>query len=189
MKKAVALITIITTLALSAVMVSAQDVEGVAPDVAIGSFAMTDISGEFAETTDGLFLTINDVAEAVDYVMTTPALYADRYETVNLAGDWSAAPEALTTEAVLVLDDMSITVMLSAPEFVDGNLTFSVEIVEFASDDASFMKSPFAPETFANGSLMIAFSEAFADGIQAGMDARLDGVRGSNVSHCFPKCR
>lgn len=188
MKKfSVALITIFA-LAFSIAVVGAQDIEGTADDVTIGSFAMTDLAGSFAATADGMTLTLSDVAETVDYILTVPSLYANRYETVNLAGDWAAAPDALVAEAVLLLDDLSITLTLSEPAFVNGDLTFAVEIVEFSSDDASFMKAPFAPDMFAGGSLMIAFDAAFADGIEAGMAARLADVRASNVEDCFRKC-
>lgn len=118
----------------------------------------------------------------------TPALDAGRYETLAFASDWAAAPAETVVEAALALEDATLILSLSQPDFFEGTLSFNAEVVEIIT--AEVVKGgAVAPEFFTEGVLSIVMDASFVDALQFGMDARLDDIRPFNVQSCNPVLR
>ena len=108
----------------------------------------------------------------VDWAVSTPELFAGGYETALLVSEWAAnADEALTTTALLRLEDTTLRVIAGMPSYdpMSGQIILQVTAVEvFPLEIDPKQKGTGIPEEFEGATLTLVLDDAFSAGLVNG---------------------
>jgi hypothetical protein len=181
MKTVIRLIVVawLIVLVLPLVPVGAQG-EGLLPAPGITAvFYQSATSGSFVDNGNGSYtLTLEGVGVEVIWLISSPSLQVYRVDAATLVADWAAAPESLSTSAVLETADLNIQMTLSSPVYdaVAGTQTYQATVSQVMAIVES-KDEPALPETFDSANLSIAWGLEFQDGLVAGIEKRYEGMR------------
>ena len=181
MTKALRSLTLVLVglLVLSFTIISAQDEDTSGfPEDLSGFIVQPALSGEFAANDDGTFtLSLVSATEFNAWIVSAPDLFTANHSLAEFAGDWSF-DEEISADALLQLDELTVSLTLAAPVYylVDGTFSYTVTINEIVGGTDS-KGGPSLPETFDGATLIIQLNADFANSYRAARMARLAETR------------
>lgn len=193
MKLLVRLIVVVMLFAvmLPALPTGAQDGQGTDDPLSedSGLYIQSAVSGTFADQGDGIqTLTLQGVGPQMVWVMDGSAMAVRYIDVVKFSLDWAAMPD-LSAQAVLAVGPLNILMTLKAPAYDAATQTqtyaaavTSITTTEDTKDD------PPLPASFDLAYLSIASSSAFLEGLVAGAQTGLEGMRGQSCAEEEQEC-
>jgi hypothetical protein len=153
-------------------------------------------SGTFEDNDDTITLTLDNVEEAMDFVVTAPALGAGQYRTLEFDGDWEFAnadrETLLEITAILNTEEASYMLSLTDASYEDGVATYTgtLDMIEVFDPEADDDKAEL-PESFDGGTLFISLDTVTFEALVSGRETRINSTRDSSFDpSCspFPSC-
>lgn len=153
-------------------LVGAQDGgedQNAAP-VAAGAYYLEFDTGTFeALEDDAYLLTLDGVENEIVWIMTVPELSINALNNVNFNNNWAAADE-LSTDAVLLVGDLTIDMVVSSPAYDEESGVQTYEVTEVSVTSDAGEEEPELPLEFESASLSLAWSDAFQEGLLRGVE-------------------
>lgn len=154
-----------------------------------GLYIQSAVSGTFAANGDGTqTLTLQGVGPQIVWVMGGSAMTVRYSDVVIFSLDWAATPD-LSTPAVLAVDKLNILMTLKAPiyEATTQTQTYVATVTSITTTEDT-KDEPALPPSFDLAYLSIASSSAFLEGLVAGAQVGLEGMRSGSCSAEEQQC-
>jgi hypothetical protein len=147
------------------------------------------VSGTFADHGDGTqILTLQGVEPQLVWVMSGAPMAVRYIDAMYFSLDWAAMPD-LSAQAVLAVSELNIQMTLKTPTYDAATQTQTyVAAVTSITTTEDTKDEPPLPASFDMAYLSIASSSAFLEGLVAGAQTGLEGVRSDACSSEKQQC-
>ncbi|MBI5958806.1 MAG: hypothetical protein HY866_08730 [Chloroflexi bacterium] len=151
------------------VMLPLASVHAEGDETYAGFFIQEAESGTMIDNMDGTYtLTLEGVGEDTEWLVSTPYAGVGAVSTGELAQIWASHPDGLVAQAVLEIDDVVVSLSLTAPVFDAENESISYTatvVVPEGEKDA-----PEVAAEFESAVLYIVTDDALLDGLKVGAE-------------------
>ncbi len=154
-----------------------------------GLYIQSAASGTFADQGDGThLLTLQGVGPQMIWVIGDPGMTVRYIDAAYFSLDWAAIPD-LSAQAVLAVGPLNIQMTLKAPVYdaATQTQTYAAAVTGITTTEDTKDEPPL-PASFDRADLSIASSPALLEGLVAGAETGLEGIRSDACSAEKQQC-